>query len=198
MSSNSERVLQIACMLVASKSEDGSFDADPVYFRRLTHLNEEPNFKPLIQSDFLEVVGGASVDLADASVSISSSGSNSSPVFKEKTSGRACGLPAGLLLSTRMKEFAEKRGVSDPADEFDSFVDYHKSHGSTMKDWEAAWRTWVRNYQRFGGRKRNGTIENKHADRQKRALEERERALSGSGGLDDPHFGLLATGSKPH
>lgn len=61
--SNSERLLAIACMLIASqdKVNDGSFDADPNYFQRVAYLHEVPDFNPLIKSGFLEVM------LADAS-----------------------------------------------------------------------------------------------------------------------------------
>jgi hypothetical protein len=42
------------------------------------------------------------------------------------------------------------------------FIDYHKARGTTMLDWRAAWRTWIRNAEMYatnGNGKRNG-----HAD----------------------------------
>lgn len=60
--SNSERVLALACMLIASQSRelDGRFEADPEYFRRVAYLHERPDFNPLIQRGFLEVLADAS------------------------------------------------------------------------------------------------------------------------------------------
>jgi hypothetical protein len=60
--SDSERVLAIACMLIASQDEakDGSFDADPDYIQRVAYLNTPPDFKPLIDKGFLEVLADAS------------------------------------------------------------------------------------------------------------------------------------------
>jgi len=68
--SDSERVLAIACMLIAAKTgdDDGTFDADPEYLQRAAYLNTLPDLKPLINRGFLEVVqADASKTLADAS-----------------------------------------------------------------------------------------------------------------------------------
>ena len=58
MLTDSERVLAIACMLVASHSdlEPGCFEADAEYIKRLAYLNTEPDFKPLVQHKFLEII----------------------------------------------------------------------------------------------------------------------------------------------
>lgn len=58
MLTDSERVLAIACMLVASHSDldSGCFEADADYIKRLAYLNNDPDFKPLVQHGFLEIV----------------------------------------------------------------------------------------------------------------------------------------------
>lgn len=63
---DASRVLAIACMLVASQSggNPGEFDADGDYLKRVAYLNTDPDFKPLIDCGFLEIVDGV---LADAS-----------------------------------------------------------------------------------------------------------------------------------
>jgi hypothetical protein len=57
---DASRVLAIACMLLASESLDGSFDADPEHVRRVAYLNQMPDFTPLITVGFLEVLADAS------------------------------------------------------------------------------------------------------------------------------------------
>jgi hypothetical protein len=54
--SDSERVLAIASMLVASQDDanDGSFEADPDYFQRVAYLRTTPDFNSLIRLGFLE------------------------------------------------------------------------------------------------------------------------------------------------
>jgi hypothetical protein len=43
--------------------------------------------------------------------------------------------------------------------EVPQFRDYHAAKGSVMKDWDAAFRTWMRNSRKFGGKaKGNGNI----------------------------------------
>jgi hypothetical protein len=63
MMTDSERVLAIACMLIASQSELGSgrFEADPEYIKRVAYLHKTPDLQPLINQGFLEVIdNGAS------------------------------------------------------------------------------------------------------------------------------------------
>jgi hypothetical protein len=48
-------------------------------------------------------------------------------------------------------EFAEAHGwdSSRAKDEFERFADYHRAKGSVFANWDAAWRTWVRNGIKF-------------------------------------------------
>lgn len=39
--------------------------------------------------------------------------------------------------------------VTDPQAETARFLDHHRAKGSLMKDWNAAWRTWMGNAQKF-------------------------------------------------
>ena len=64
---------------------------------------------------------------------------------------RACALPADFQPDATGEALAEKLGV-DLAAELPKFCDHHRARGSTMKDWQAAWRTWARNAVRFGAR----------------------------------------------
>ena len=68
MLNDSERVLAIACMLLASQSElpNGEFLADPDYFKRVAYLNKKPDFNSLINSGFLEVASECKQVLAKA------------------------------------------------------------------------------------------------------------------------------------
>lgn len=54
--SDSDRVLAIASMLIASQDDagDGSFEADPDYFQRVAYLSKRPDFNNLIRLGFLE------------------------------------------------------------------------------------------------------------------------------------------------
>lgn len=49
------RVLMMVCMLVASK-EDGIIPNNPKYLKRVGYLHTEPNFQPLLDCGFLQVV----------------------------------------------------------------------------------------------------------------------------------------------
>lgn len=45
--------------------------------------------------------------------------------------------------------YAAAHGFDDPAPMAEAFRDYHMSHGTLMKDWAAAWRTWCRNQRKW-------------------------------------------------
>ncbi|HKU31081.1 MAG TPA: hypothetical protein VJQ60_11380 [Arthrobacter sp.] len=63
---------------------------------------------------------------------------------------RATSFPADFALTDEMRTWAESTAPGiDLGFETEKFKDYHQSKGSTFKDWEAAWRTWMRNAVEF-------------------------------------------------
>jgi hypothetical protein len=65
--------------------------------------------------------------------------------------GRNTRLAAGWEISEGQLEYALSSDLTlgEAHDESLKFKDYHLSKGSMMTDWDAAWRTWVRNHLRF-------------------------------------------------
>ena len=61
-------------------------------------------------------------------------------------------LPHGWVPSIKNIEDAQKAGLSPEEidNEADQFRDYHVSKQNRFRDWDAAWRTWVRNSIKFG------------------------------------------------
>lgn len=69
-----------------------------------------------------------------------------------KTSGppkRAVQLPKDFVPDATCVELAVSLGRSASA-ELPAFADFHRSKGSTFKDWQSAFRTWLRNSVKFG------------------------------------------------
>lgn len=66
----------------------------------------------------------------------------------KRPSKRAHALPDDWKPNDGHRELAGKSGLS-VTDEIDKFTDYHKAKGSIMKDWDAAFRTWLRNAEKF-------------------------------------------------
>ena len=66
---------------------------------------------------------------------------------------RAVSLPPDWVPSDRNIADAQKRGFSaqEIDHEADRFRDYHLAKGTTFKDWDAGWRTWLGNARSFGG-----------------------------------------------
>ena len=51
-------------------------------------------------------------------------------------------------------EFARSAGMESRQvrEEWEKFRDFHRGKGNVMADWRAAWRTWVRNLEKFSAR----------------------------------------------
>lgn len=58
-------------------------------------------------------------------------------------------IPKNFEVSSKIIELASIRKWPDPHTECEQFVDYHLAHGTLMLDWEAAFRTWMRNAVRY-------------------------------------------------
>lgn len=67
---------------------------------------------------------------------------------------RAVALPQGWVPSEKNLADARKRNFTDGEidHEASQFRDHHHARGTTFKDWDAAWRTWLGNARKFGGR----------------------------------------------
>jgi len=67
MGNDASRALIIASMLLAARNNDndGTFNGDPEYIKRFAYLNSKPDFKPLIDYGFIELVQDASTALAE-------------------------------------------------------------------------------------------------------------------------------------
>ncbi|RBO82599.1 helix-turn-helix domain-containing protein [Marinomonas aquiplantarum] len=69
---------------------------------------------------------------------------------KRKKSKRASGVPDEFLVDQRMLDWlTENQIITDWRTETNNFLDHHRAKGSTMADWVAAWRTWMRNSMKF-------------------------------------------------
>lgn len=68
-----------------------------------------------------------------------------------KPASRATILPDDFQPNETVRQMAAELGLSLQA-ELAAFCDHHTAKGTTFRDWQAAFRTWLRNSQRFGQR----------------------------------------------
>lgn len=73
------------------------------------------------------------------------------PVAKRgKKPATAC--PASEAPDGEVAAWSERWGIPREHAEFPAFLDHHRQKGNTWADWAAAWRTWLRNGQKFAAR----------------------------------------------
>jgi len=131
MWNDASRVLAVACMLLASRT-DGKIPHDPAYLQRVAYLNRKPDLKPLIDSGFLV---DASNLLADARPETETE--TETETEKKENSKRKKFVPPTV---DEVHDFCERMGYRvDPQ----HFVDFYAKKGwmvgrNSMKDWQAA------------------------------------------------------------
>lgn len=90
---------------------------------------------------------------------------------------RSCVIPTDFPLSDSLRSWAIKAGPTlNITVELDQFKDYHLAKGSLMKNWDAAFRTWIRNAIKFskGGNNSRPETSIGVAETYKRQLAEEE------------------------
>lgn len=70
---------------------------------------------------------------------------------------RKVALPVDLLPGDAVLAFAGSHGLS-MAEELAAFCDHHAAHGTTMADWQAGLRGWLRNSVKFRGRDERAVV----------------------------------------
>jgi len=137
---DASRVLAVACMLLASRTEDGTLPANPAYIKRAAYLNTDPNLQPLINCGFLELDGDASIVYEALASCTTETEKRQSREETEKTPKQRFTPPTLDQVRTHC---TAKGYTFDP----ESFVAYYTANGwkvgrSSMKSWEAACVTW--------------------------------------------------------
>lgn len=73
-------------------------------------------------------------------------------IASPKKQKRKSSLPDGWVPSDRNIQDAMEQQFTEREiqDEADKFADYHRAKGTIFADWDAGWRTWIRNTRRYG------------------------------------------------
>jgi len=69
--------------------------------------------------------------------------------MSDRTVKKKTPLPDDFSVNDRMVVLAKENGWPSPASEIEAFKDHHIAHGSMMADWDAAFRTWLRNCKKW-------------------------------------------------
>lgn len=81
---------------------------------------------------------------------------------KNKRERRASALPHDFGLTPERVAYASKQNVQNVQNVMEAFVNHHKAKGSLMKDWDAAWRTWVLREAKYGANQKRPQNGNYH------------------------------------
>lgn len=81
----------------------------------------------------------------------------SEPSSKENIK-RKVQYPETFEVSDEVREWAREKGMPDPDSQLEAFRDHHTSKASRFIDWQAAFRTWLRNQKRWTSKNGNDSI----------------------------------------
>jgi hypothetical protein len=148
------RALAPMLWLLASESETGEIDADPVKlaFRlRMAEKDVTSALNPLIDGGFFLVVQDASNPLAEPGQSAclekrreEREGASAPPASKAPSDARGHRLPEDFLLTPERREIAVRERL-DPERTFRAFTNHwHASSGANARkrNWDRAWDNW--------------------------------------------------------
>lgn len=93
-------------------------------------------------------------NLPNGGVKSATSHTNSKHTIKTKTNTQ-CVFPDDFSPNETCVELSEKLGVN-ASDEVQAFKDHHTSKESKFSDWQAAFRTWIRNAAKYAQRDTRG------------------------------------------
>ena len=149
MLDDASRVLALACMLIASRSElgEGRFEADPDYIQRVAYLNTVPDFNPLINTGFLVVASGCKQMLANARPETETEerqrrGETDIPRKRGRTKTT---IPDNFSISEKVRQWADAKGHKNLESHLEYFVDAATAKGYRYADWDKAFMLAVRN-----------------------------------------------------
>lgn len=104
---------------------------------------------------------------------------------------RACSFPDDFTLNDERRAVALRHGIPEArvAGVFEHFRDDRVMKGKTFKDWDAAWRTWCRNDEKFGGHNGNGPGAGSAAGNANRRSTGADAVIAGFGKVADRRAG---------
>lgn len=162
---DASRVLAIACMLIAAAT-DNRIPAKPDYIQRVAYLSAPPDFEPLIENGFLEVLieqevtERASKTLADASkqleVARPETEAEAETEKKKKPAAsrrrpQKTSLPEDFEVSESVRDWAQEKGYRNLDEHMDAFKRKAKMKGYEYVDWDMAFMEAVReNWAKLG------------------------------------------------
>ena len=141
MGTDATRALAVASMLLASRNDDndGTFNGDPEYIKRFAYLNSKPDFKQLIEYNFIELVQDASTALAECNTEQSrEEQSRAEPPAKNKSKNTS--IPKDFAISEQVKSWAEKNGHSKLSERLAHFVLSCEAKNYQYANWDSAFR----------------------------------------------------------
>jgi hypothetical protein len=132
--------------LLASEEKEGEIEAstEEIAFRlRMTEKDLIAALKPLIEKGFFVDASNTLADCKQDATTETETETEKRQSQSQRQS-RAIALPLDFVPNDGHKKLAEELRVT-LNDELAKFSDYHVAKGTTMKNWDAALNTWLRN-----------------------------------------------------
>lgn len=162
---DASRVLAIACMLIAAAT-DNRIPSDPAYIKRVAYLNGDPDFAPLLRTQFIELVDEGGKVLADASATLANrtecsseerrvdqrrgdqsaprSSSEKPPAPVRKRKAATTSIPNDFGISDRVRAWATERKFTDLERHLEAFLTKVAAKGYQYVDWDSAFMNAIR------------------------------------------------------
>lgn len=149
----STRFLYISLLMLCTENENRVYNDRTWIAQRLYIPCTEVDLTPLYRGGFLETSNLRRLlsEERRGEERIGDRESADAPPAKVVSISRASGFPEGFQFNERADAMAKGYGLNVHK-EFAAFRDHHVAKGSVFKDWDAAFRTWLRNAVKFAAK----------------------------------------------
>lgn len=142
-----------AIWLLASRYEN-KIPYDPVWIAKQIFSTTKVDLKILEDMKFIEKIQGCSNMLATCKQHASNMldqrrDREETETETEVRASRSQKIPDDFSVSEKIRDWAKREGTPDPDSQIEAFRDFYKANGKLMKDWEAAFRGWLRKAKEF-------------------------------------------------
>lgn len=142
MLDDASRVLAVAIMMLASR-HDNRIPLDPEYIQRVAYLSCPPDFDPLVNVDFIEIIDKElkerDIDI-DIDIEAIADDKHLLARASKRTKIKDSTFQTEWITEAREKEKYRRLDIEAQAEQFQL---YHGSKGTLFADWKKAWWNWL-------------------------------------------------------
>ena len=140
---------QLVAIWLLAADHDGVIPASPDLIQKLCFMSDKPDIESFINQGFIERGVSAASERRQDDANMSHQNRDRDRIETETETeaekiSRKRAIPKDFAISDQVRDWAKRNGHAHLEERFEAFVDAAKAKGYRYKDWDAAFKTAVR------------------------------------------------------